>query len=68
MSEKASPMEVADLQDLKLSCQIGQIMAQIHSLDMSFIKQPNWLFDSTAKYKYNPLKYVYRLNTSIKFI
>lgn len=46
----ASPMERNDLQDPDINCQIANIMAQFHSLDMPFIKQPNWLFDTTLKY------------------
>jgi|APCry1669190646_1035306.scaffolds.fasta_scaffold159816_2 hypothetical protein len=42
-------MESNDLQDEKISCQIAKIMAQFHTLDMPFIKQPNWLFDTTTK-------------------
>lgn len=42
-------MERSDLQDPDINCQIASIMAQFHSLDMPFIKQPNWLFDTTSK-------------------
>lgn len=34
----------------ELSREIAQVMAKFHTLEMPFIKEPHWLFDTTSKY------------------
>jgi len=52
IKKKGYPLERSDLDLLEVNLEIAAITAQFHSLDMPFIKQPNWLFDTTAKYIY----------------
>jgi choline/ethanolamine kinase len=46
----ASPMDYKDMFNPEFSCQIAQVMAQFHTLEMPFVKKPNWLFDTTSNY------------------
>jgi choline/ethanolamine kinase len=46
----ANSMALSDTFDPELSRGIGQVMAKFHTLEMPFIKEPHWLFDTTAKY------------------
>lgn len=32
------------------NAKIAEVMAQFHSLEMPFVKKPNWLFESTISY------------------
>lgn len=34
----------------EVSRSIAKVMARFHTLEMPFIKEPQWLFDSTVKY------------------
>lgn len=34
----------------EFSRSIAKVMARFHTLEMPFIKEPQWLFDSTVKY------------------
>lgn len=46
----ASPMNCQDMYVPEYSCQIGEVLAQFHTLEMPFNKKPNWLFDTTYSY------------------
>ena len=43
-------MQFYDLHNPNYSTSIAQLMAKFHSLEMPFIKEPHWLFDTTKKY------------------
>jgi choline/ethanolamine kinase len=43
-------MRLSDQFDPQLSRQIAKVTAKFHTLEMPFIKEPHWLFDTTAKY------------------
>lgn len=46
----ASPLDYKDMFNTDYSCQIAEAMAQFHSLEMPFVKKPNWIFDTTYSY------------------
>lgn len=47
---KATSMAQDDMYVPELSREIAKVMARFHTLEMPFIKEPQWLFDSTVKY------------------
>ena len=46
----AKSMDQNDMYIPELSREIAQVMGKFHTLEMPFIKEPHWLFDTTAKY------------------
>ncbi|RNA14177.1 choline kinase alpha isoform X2 [Brachionus plicatilis] len=46
----AASMNQNDMYKPELSRSIAKVMARFHTLEMPFIKEPQWLFDSTVKY------------------
>jgi choline/ethanolamine kinase len=46
----ATSMNLSDMFDPDLSREIAKVTAKFHTLEMPFIKEPHWLFDTTAKY------------------
>lgn len=46
----ANSMAQNDMYVPELSREIATVMAKFHILEMPFIKEPHWLFDTTAKY------------------
>lgn len=46
----AFPLDSKDMHIPEYSSQIAEVMAQFHTLEMPFIKKPNWLFDTTYNY------------------
>ncbi len=45
----AKSMEQNDMYDMVLSREIARVMARFHTLEMPFIKEPQWLFETTQK-------------------
>lgn len=43
-------MDQNDMYVPELSRSIARVMAKFHTLEMPFIKEPHWLFDTTSKY------------------
>ena len=42
-------MDQCDMYVPELSREIAQVMARFHKLEMPFIKEPSWLFDTINK-------------------
>ena len=53
-------MNATDLYEPITSRKIAKILAKFHALEMPFVKEPKWLFDTTTRY----LK---KIETSVRF-
>ena len=53
-------MQPTDLYDPLTSEKIAKTLAKFHALEMPFVKEPRWLFDTTSRY----LK---QIGTSVNF-
>jgi hypothetical protein len=53
-------LKSTDLNDPKTSEKIAKMLAKFHALEMPFVKEPRWLFDTTSRY----LK---QIDTNVRF-